>query len=170
MIEVLLTMERFVFYALLATVVYYALSSKRNTSLLVTVLAVFLAELILREPIELTFPYVQRYLSPVMYKTYVYFFFTLSDLLAAFSILQLHKIYHQTLSLGARQASLGLLCLGFLQIVFFVLSFYLERSFFVDVYLISNSSLGIAISIMLFTCVAKDIVPFQISIKREKES
>lgn len=170
MIEILQMIERVLFYMLLALVVLYALSGKRNVSLLITVVVVFLSELIIDYPTEAIFPFVQPLLTPVLYKTFVYSVFTAADLLAVFGILQLHKLYHESLGLAARQASLSLLILGFIQIVFFVISFFIDRSLFVELYLTSNSSLSITISIMLLGCIARDLFPFEVSIKREQKS
>jgi hypothetical protein len=170
MIEILLSIEQIVYFTLFALIIFYSLSDKRNISLLITLVTVFLSEILLKDSIEKLFPVFQSALSPVLYKVAVYSCFTASDLLASFGILKLHKIYHESLCFGAKQASLGLTGLAFLQIILFCLSFFVEREWFLTIYFISNASLGITILLMLIVCVAKDIVPFQISIKREKES
>lgn len=170
MIEILLIIEKVSYFTLFALVIFYALSTKRRFSLLITLTTVLLSEVLLKDLVEQFLPFIQPLLNPVLYKTAVYSLYTSTDLLAAFGILQLHKIYHESLGFGARQASLGLLCLALLQVAFFALSFFVERSVFVIMYLTTNASMGISITAMLFVCAIKDIIPFEISITREQKS
>lgn len=170
MIEILLNIEKVTYFTLFALILFYSLSTKRSLSLLITLVAVFLSEILLKDFVEQVLPLIQPLLTPVLFKTAVYSLYTTTDLLAAFGILQLHKIYHESLSFGARQVSLGLICLACLQVLFFVISFFIERSIFVSLYLTVNASVGISLTVMLFICVAKDMFPFEVSIKREQKS
>lgn len=157
-------------YLFVAMLALYALSSKRDFSLLVTIITVLICDLLLDKPISIFLSQFQTSLSPVLYKTAVYFGYTLSDLIAVFGILQLHKLYHEPFGTPAKLAVYGLMLLGLLQMTAFVFSFFIPRQTFLDIYVMSNSTLYLSIQFMLVAFVVKDVLPGKFSIKWEKES
>lgn len=162
--EILIMIEKGVFYLLLSTLILYALSNKRNISLLVTLIVVFLSEFFLLL-FESILNAQKTWIEPQLYKIAMYALFSSIELLAAFGLIQLHKIYNEALSSAAMFSIYGYLTLGSLQIVFCLLSFIVSGELITDIRQIIVALLFSTMLTGLFVSVIKDVLSKHLLIK-----
>lgn len=165
--ETLLILERCTFYFLLISMFAYAVSNKRDISILLTLVAVFLGEYCL----DLALPLlanIEADIDSKVYRVLWYTLFTLVEVAVITTILQLHKLYHLELVFGARQTIHGYFGLTAIQISLCILSFFLPHHIIVNIHEVAVSSLFLLILGVLLFSVMRDFLPWNISIKLEK--
>lgn len=165
--DLLFILEKSAFYLLLVSMFAYAISNKRDLSILSSLVVVFLGEYFL----DLMGPILslwQDEMNTDMFRVVWYGLFTLTEIMVIHAILQIHKLYHLELSFGAKQTVHGYFGLAAIQISLCILSFFFPHHVIVNIHAVAVSSLFFLILATLFSCVVRDFLPWSFSLKLEK--
>lgn len=154
--ELLIYLEKATFNILFFVTVVYVLSRPRNISVLITIITVFLTELFLIQLEPLLFDDVQ-WSDPIIHRVAWFSLFSGMEALAAFGIVQLHKIYDERFSVVARKTINIYLLLSMANVAFFCISFFITQKNLHWCYALVTGSLFFTMLFILFYHVVKNL-------------
>lgn len=155
MSELLNYLDKITINALFVVATIYILSLPRNISILITIVTVFLSELFLIQLEPLLFNNA-TWSDPLVKRVAWYSLFSSMELFAAFSIVQLHKIYVHRFSKVSVIVVNIYLVLSLLNVTFFCSSFFISYQLLCRLHT-ASSALFLMMLFILFYHVVKNL-------------